>query len=42
MPRLTPITNRDQVEAGGEAAFDRVIALRGRVNATASMLMYVP
>ena len=42
MPRLIPITEREQVEAGGEDAFDRVIASRGRVNAPASMLMYVP
>ena len=42
MTRLTPIVTREQVEAGGEEAFDRVIASRGRVNAPASMLMYVP
>ena len=42
MPRLTPITERSQVEPGGEDAFDRVIASRGRVNAPVSMLMYVP
>lgn len=42
MPRLTPIVERSQVEPGGEDAFDRVIASRGRVNAPVSMLMYVP
>jgi hypothetical protein len=42
MPRLTPITERGQVEPGGEDAFDRVIASRGRVNAPVSMLLYVP
>ncbi len=42
MPRLAPIVAREQVEVGGEDAFDRVIASRGRVNAPVSMLMYVP
>jgi len=42
MPRLTPIIERSQVEAGGEDAFDRVVASRGRVNAPVSMLLYVP
>ena len=42
MPRLTPITERSQVEAGGEDAFDRVIASRGAINVPVSMLMYVP
>ena len=42
MPRLTPITQREQVPAGGEDAFDRVIASRGSINAPQSMIMYVP
>ncbi len=42
MPRMTPITKREQVPAGGEDAFDRVIASRGSINAPQSMLMYVP
>ena len=42
MPRLTPITTREQVPPGGEGAFDRVIASRGSINAPQSMLMYVP
>jgi len=42
MPRLTPITQREQVPTGGEDAFDRVIASRGSINAPQSMLMYVP
>ena len=42
MTRMTPITQREQVPVGGEAAFDRVIASRGRINAPQSMLMYVP
>jgi 4-carboxymuconolactone decarboxylase len=42
MPRMTPITQREQVAPGGEEAFDRVIASRGRINAPQSMLMYVP
>ena len=42
MPRMTPITRREQVPAGGEGAFDRVIASRGSINAPQSMLMYVP
>ena len=42
MPRMTPITKREQVPPGGEDAFDRVIASRGSINAPQSMLMYVP
>ena len=42
MPRLTPITKREQVEPGGEDAFDRVSTSRGSVNVPVSMLMYVP
>jgi len=44
MPRLTPITQREQVpeEEEGRAAFDAIIASRGRINAPQSMLMYAP
>ena len=42
MPRLSPITTREQVPPAGEDAFDRVIASRGSINAPQSMLMYVP
>jgi 4-carboxymuconolactone decarboxylase len=42
MPRLTPLTSRDQVAAGDRAGFDEIIASRGRINAPQSMLMYAP
>ena len=42
MPRLTPITNRDQVGEDGLAAFDAIIESRGAINAPQSMHMYVP
>ena len=42
MPRLTPITKREQVSADGLAAFDAIIESRGSINAPQSMHMYVP
>jgi 4-carboxymuconolactone decarboxylase len=42
MPRLEPITLRDQVSAVDHGAFDQVLASRGRINAPQSMLMYAP
>ena len=42
MPRLEPITRREQVAEVERAAFDEVIAARGRINAPQSMLMYSP
>jgi 4-carboxymuconolactone decarboxylase len=42
MPRLEPITRRDQVPAANQAAFDQVFTSRGRINAPQSMLMYAP
>jgi len=42
MPRLTPITKREQVSADGLIAFDAIIASRGNINAPQSMHMYVP
>jgi 4-carboxymuconolactone decarboxylase len=42
MPRLTPITRREQVSEQDRAAFDEIIASRGRINAPQSMLMYAP
>ncbi len=42
MPRLTPITQRDQVAQDGRDSFDEIIASRGRVNAPQSMLLYAP
>ena len=42
MPRLTPITQREQVPEDERAAFDEIIASRGRINAPQSMLMYAP
>lgn len=42
MPRLTPITRREQVAETDRGAFDGIIASRGRINAPQSMLMYAP
>jgi 4-carboxymuconolactone decarboxylase len=42
MPRLTPITQRDQVAEDGRDSFDEIIASRGRINAPQSMLLYSP
>jgi 4-carboxymuconolactone decarboxylase len=42
MPRLTPITKREQVSEDGLAAFDAIVASRGGINAPQSMHMYVP
>ena len=42
MPRLTPITKRDQVSGDGLAAFDAIIESRGNINAPQAMHMYVP
>ncbi|HZA21908.1 MAG TPA: hypothetical protein VFA32_04775 [Dehalococcoidia bacterium] len=33
MPRLTPITKREQVSEDGLATFDAIIAARGAINA---------
>ncbi len=42
MPRLTPITKREQVSGDGLIAFDAIIESRGSINAPQSMHMYVP
>lgn len=42
MPRLTPITQRDQVSEDGLEAFDAIIESRGRINGPQSMHMYAP
>ena len=42
MPRLTPITKREQVSADGLESFDAIIKSRGGINASQSMHMYVP
>lgn len=42
MPRLTPITERDQVSGEGVSEFDMIIRSRGRINAPQSMNMYSP
>ena len=42
MPRLTPITKREQVGEDGLAAFDAIIKSRGAINAPQSMHLYVP
>jgi 4-carboxymuconolactone decarboxylase len=42
VPRIPPITKREQVAEADRAAFDAVIASRGRINVPQSMNMYVP
>ena len=42
MPRLTPITKRDQVSGDGLTAFDAIIESRGSINGPQSMHMYAP
>lgn len=42
MPRLEPITRREQLASSDQAAFDAIIASRGRINQPQSMNMYVP
>jgi len=43
VPRLSPITRREQLAApSDQAAFDAIIASRGRINQPQSMNMYVP
>lgn len=42
MPRLTPITKREQVSGDALAAFDAIIESRGRINGPQSMQMYAP
>ena len=42
MPRLTPITQREQVAEEERAAFDEIVGIRGRINAPQSMLLYAP
>jgi 4-carboxymuconolactone decarboxylase len=42
MPRLTPITQREQLAEQDRQAFDAVMAARGRINAPQSMFMYAP
>ncbi len=42
MPRLTPITKREQVSGEGLIAFDAIIESRGSINGPQSMHMYAP
>lgn len=42
MPRLTPITKREQVSGDALEAFDAIIASRGSINGPQSMQMYAP
>jgi len=42
MPRLTPITNREQVSGDALTAFDAIIESRGSINGPHSMMMYAP
>ena len=42
MPRLTPITKREQVSGDGLIAFDAIIESRGSINGPQSMHMYAP
>ncbi|SVA42757.1 uncharacterized protein METZ01_LOCUS95611 [marine metagenome] len=42
MPRLTPITKREQVSGAALEAFDAIIESRGSINGPQSMQMYAP
>ena len=42
MPRLTPITKREQVSGDGLTAFDAIIESRGSINGPQSMHMCAP
>jgi 4-carboxymuconolactone decarboxylase len=42
LPRIPPITRREQVAEKDRPAFDAIIASRGRINVPQSMNMYVP
>ena len=42
MPRLTPITKREQVSEDALTAFDAIIESRGNINGPHSMVMYAP
>jgi 4-carboxymuconolactone decarboxylase len=42
MPRITPISTKDQVPPEHHAAFDQVAALRGRISGPSGFLMYSP
>ena len=42
MPRLTPITKREQVSGDGLVSFDAIIESRGSINGPQSMHMYAP
>ena len=42
MPRLTPITKRDQVSESAMPAFDAIIESRNNINGPHSMMMHAP
>jgi 4-carboxymuconolactone decarboxylase len=42
MPRLTPITRREQVSGDALTAFDAIIESRGSINGPHSMMMHAP
>ena len=42
MPRLTPITKREQANGDALTAFDAIIESRGNINGPHSMMMYAP
>ena len=42
MPRLTPITKREQVSGDALTAFDAIIESRNSINGPHSMMMYAP
>ena len=42
MPRMTPITKREQVSGDALTAFDAIIESRGSINGPHSMMMYAP
>ena len=42
MPRLTPITEREQLTGEALLSYDSIVESRGRINGPQSMHMYVP
>jgi 4-carboxymuconolactone decarboxylase len=42
MPRLTPITDREQLTGEALLCYDSIVESRGRINGPQSMHMYVP
>ncbi|MEC9308246.1 MAG: hypothetical protein VX966_01910 [Chloroflexota bacterium] len=42
MPRLTPVTDREQLTGEALLSYDSIVESRGRINGPQSMHMYVP